>query len=222
MKLRPIIFGATGMVGRGVLLECLDHPDVERILVIGRKSCGEEHSKLTEIIHSDYSDYSAIEEQIKGYNACFFCIGVSAAGMSEQDYHVLTHDYAVTAGKAVTKHNSDLTYCLLSASGTDQTGKSRMMWARVKGYTENALKQLPFKRVYFFRPAYIQPMRGIKPSYFMYKIAGPLFPLWKLLFPKYVTTTEQFGRAMIKAALGGPDKQVLESRDIVELGRGSE
>lgn len=220
MKLKPIIFGATGMVGRGVLLECLEHPDVERILVIGRKSCGEQHVKLSEIINSDYNDLSAIEEQLKGYNACFFCIGVSAAGMSEQEYHVVTHDYAVTAGKAVLKHNKDVTYCLLSGAGADETGKSRMMWARVKGYAENALKKLPFKGVYFFRPAFIQSMKGVKPSYKLYKIFGPLLPLIKLLLPNYVTTTKEFGLAMIRAAIEGVDKQTLESRDIVRLGRG--
>lgn len=214
MKIKAILFGATGMIGQGVLIECLEHPEVETILVVGRRSCNITHPKLTEIIHQDFLDYSAIEKQLVDFNACFFCLGISAAGMSKQNYHLITHDYAVKAAEILSKQNPEMTFCFISGAGTDETEKSRMMWARVKGKAENSLKKFPFKNLYLIRPAFIQPLKGVKASYFFYKIFSPLYPLWKKLFPKYVTTTEEVGLAMINAVLYGTDKQIWETRDI--------
>jgi uncharacterized protein YbjT (DUF2867 family) len=217
MEINAIIFGATGMIGQGVLIECLEHPNVKSILVIGRKNCGKRNDKLKEIIHTDFLDYSAIEKELSGYNACFFCLGVSAVGMKEQDYHVITHDYVVKAADVLSKLNPEMTFCFISGAGTDETLKSRMMWARVKGKAENSLKKMPFKKVYLMRPAYIQPKKGIKSSYTMYKILRPFYPVWKLLFRKYVTNTIEVGQAMINAVLYGVDKQTLENKDLIEL-----
>ncbi|MCD4729956.1 MAG: hypothetical protein K8R74_05115 [Bacteroidales bacterium] len=217
MEINTIIFGATGMIGQGVLIECLEHPNVKSILSIGRKSCGKTNDKLKEIIHTDFLDYSSIENELSGYNACFFCLGVSAVGMKEQDYHVITHDYVVKIAEVLSKLNPNMTFCFISGAGTDETLKSRMMWARVKGKAENSLKKFSFKKVYLMRPAYIQPKKGIKSSYTMYKILGPFYPVWKLLFRKYVSNTTEVGQAMINAVLSSPDKQTLENKDLIEL-----
>jgi hypothetical protein len=206
------------MIGKGVLIECLEHPDVKSVLVIGRRSCEMEHQKLREIIHTDFLDYSSIQEELSGYNACFFCLGISAAGMKEQTYHTITHDYAVKAADVLSRQNPDMIFCFVSGAGTDETQKSRMMWARVKGKTENSLKVYPFKALYLFRPAMIMPRKGVKPSYLFYKIARPLYPLLKR-FPKFVTNTEEVGQAMIKVVLHGADKQTLENIDIVNTAR---
>ena len=219
MEFNTIIFGATGHIGQGVLIECLEHPDVKTILVIGRKSCEVEHQKITEIIHGDFLDYSSIKEKISGYNACFFCLGVSSAGMSEEKYTVITHDYAVKAAEALSKQNKDMTFCFISGAGTDYKEKSRMMWARVKGRTENALKEYPFKNLYLMRPAYIQPMKGVKTRLKIYRVMGPLYPVWRFLFPKVVTNTIEVGLAMINAVLYGYEKQTLENSDIIKLAR---
>ena len=219
MKINAILFGATGMIGKGVLLECLEHPNVSKILVIGRRSCGVEHPKLNEIIHTDFLNYSTIEEKLAGFNACFFCLGVSSSGMTEQDYHLITHDYAVKAAEVLSDKNPDMTFCFISGAGTDETGKSRMMWARVKGKAENSLKSFPFNNLYLFRPAFIHPQKGIKPSYTFYKIIGPFYPLLRFIFPKYISTTEEVGQAIINAVLYGVDRQVLESKDIIQLAK---
>ena len=217
MEVKAIIFGATGMIGQGALIECIEHANVKSILAIGRKSCGKASDKLKEIIHTDYLDYSSIEKELSGYNACFFCLGVSAMGMKEQDYHTITHDYTLKAAEVLSRLNPDMTFCYISGAGTDDTLKSRMMWARVKGKTENSLKKFPFKKVYLMRPAYIQPLKSVKSNYTMYKILGPFYPLWKALFPKYVTNTVELGQAMINAVLYGSDKQTLENKDLIEL-----
>ena len=218
-KIRVIIFGATGMIGSGVLIECLDNPEVESVLIIGRRSCGKEHEKLKEIIHDNFMDYANIEKDLSGYNACFFCLGVSSAGMSEEQYHIITHDYVVKAAEVLSRLNPDMTLCFISGAGTDDTLKSRMMWARVKGKAENSLKSFPFKNLFLMRPAYIQPVKGVKPTLTMYKILGPFYPLWRRLFPKYVTTTEEVGQAMINAVLYGAAKQTLENKDIIQLAK---
>jgi uncharacterized protein YbjT (DUF2867 family) len=220
MGIRALITGATGMVGRGVLIECLESEEVEKVLVVGRRSCGVQHAKLTEILHDDFLDYSRIEHSFADCNACFFCLGVKSSGMTEGDYHRITHDYAVRLAEALLRRRKEMTFCFLSGAGTDQSLKSAMMWARVKGKAENSLKSLPFKSVYFFRPAYIQPMKEVKASYALYRFSSFLYPLLKLAMPGYVCTSEEFGRAMIAAAVGGADKQILESRDIVRLAKG--
>ena len=217
MPIKAILFGASGMIGQGVLIEAIGHPQVASVLAIGRKRCGLQHQKLREIIHEDFLDYSAIESQLSGHNACFFCLGVSSAGMSPEMYHTITHDYAVAAAELLSKLNPDMVFCFISGAGTDETGKSRMRWARVKGKTENSLKSFPFKGLYLMRPAYIQHRKGVKASYAFYKILAPIYPLLRFLFPKSVTNTEEVGKAMINAVLFGADKQTLENSDIISL-----
>lgn len=217
MKLNVIITGSTGMVGKGVLLECIDSPDVESILVINRSPVDIKHPKVKEIIHKDFFDWSAIRGQLSGYNCCFFCLGVSAAGMKEADYRRMTYDLALGFAKVVLFLNPDMTFCYVSGAGTDSSEKGRMMWARIKGKTENDLLSLGFKAAYMFRPGYIHPMRGIKsrtPLYnAFYKVLKPLYPLLKRM-PKYVTDNVTIGRAMIAVAKNGYSKGVLESLDI--------
>ena len=217
MKLKVIITGSTGMVGKGVLLECIDSPEVEQILVINRSPLGITHPKLKEIIHKDFFDWSGIREQLNGYNACFFCMGVSSVGMNEADYQRMTYDLTLGFAKVVLAKNDGMTFCYVSGAGTDNTEQGRMMWARVKGKTENDLLALGFKDSYMFRPGFIQPMRGIKSKTALYQgIYNIISPLYGLLrrMPKYVTTTVVIGKAMIRVAMDGCDKKVLESVDI--------
>jgi uncharacterized protein YbjT (DUF2867 family) len=217
MKIKTIITGVTGMVGEGVLFECLLHPNVESILVINRKSCGVKHEKLKEIIHKDFSDLSSIEDQLTGYNACYFCAGVSSVGKKEVEYKRITYDLTMNFAKTLTKLNPDMIFCYVSGVGTDSTEKGRSMWARVKGKTENDLLKLPFQAAYMFRPGYIQPTKGLKNTYKAYKIFTPFYPLIKLLFSKYATTLKEIGLAMINVTLSESDKKVLECKDIVKI-----
>lgn len=216
--MKAILFGATGMVGQGVLQECLRDPDVESVLAIGRQTTGNPHPKLRELVHRDFIDFSPIAAQLSGYDACFFCLGVSSLGMKEPDYRRVTHDFALAAARTLVRLNPQMTFVYVSGSGTDSSEQGSTMWARVKGQTENAIFQLPFKAAYAFRPAYIQPLDGISPKTkwlkAVYAAIGPLYPVWKALFPKYVTTTTQVGRAMIEVARRGAPKRVLENRDI--------
>ncbi len=214
MQLKTIIFGATGMVGEGVLHQSLKHPDVESVLVIGRKSCSVTHPKLKEIIHNDFYNYTAIEEQLKGFNACFFCLGVSSVGMKEKDYTRITYDLTMQAAKTLSKLNPDMTFCYVSGAGTDSTEKGRLMWARVKGKTENDLTKLSFKAVYLFRPGYIKPIKGLKNAYFISKVFGTVYPVLEMLLPKYVCTLEDLGNAMIKSSQTNYSKNILENKDI--------
>ena len=220
--MKVILFGATGMVGQGALRECLVDPGVETVLSIGRRATGQRHEKLREIVHRDFLDFSTIEGELAGFDACLFALGVSSAGMSETDYVRVTYDFTMAAASAILRKSPALTFVFVSGASTDSTEKGRLMWARVKGRTENALLRLPFKAAYMFRPAYIQPLHGIvsstKAQRVLYAVVGPLYPLWKALFPDYVTTTEVLGRAMIRAAREGAPKRVLESRDINALG----
>ena len=215
MKIKAIITGATGMVGEGVLHECLLHPDVESVLVINRKPCGVNHEKLIEIIHKDFLDLSSIENKLVGYNACYFCVGVSSVGKKEEEYKRITYDLTMNFANTLVKLNPDMTFCYISGAGTDSTEKGRSMWARVKGKTENDLMKLSFKGAYMFRPGYIQPTKGLKNTYKVYKIFAPFYPLIKVLFSKYATTLKEIGLAMINVTLYGSDKKVLECRDIV-------
>jgi len=215
---KVILLGATGMVGQGVLRGCLIDAAVETVLAIGRNASAQQHENLHEIVHNDLSDLSAIEGKLSGYDACFFCLGVSAVGMTEEAYKRVTYDLTISVARTLARLNPAMTFIYVSGSGTDSTERGRLMWARVKGKTENALLQMPFKAVYMFRPGYIQPLHGIrtKTKWYgaVYAMMGPLYPVWKLLFPKYVTTTECVGRAMLNVAKRGAPKSVIENQDI--------
>jgi len=215
VKINAIVLGATGMVGEGVLHECLKHPDVESVLALNRRPCGVQHERLTEILHPDFLDVSALESRLSGYNACFYCMGVSSMGMPADDYRRITYDMTLHVAGTLAPLNPDMTFCYVSGSGTDSTEQGRSRWARVKGKTENDLLKLPFRAAYMFRPGYIQPTRGLKNTYRMYRVLAPLYPVWKRLLPKYVSTLEELGLAMIHVVQYGYEKQVLECRDIV-------
>ncbi len=216
--MKVLLFGATGMVGQGVLRECLLDPRVERVLSIGRNAAGQQHPKLRELVHKDLQDYSGIESELAGFDACFFCLGVSSAGMTEERYRSVTYDITMAAARTLVRLNPNMTFIYVSGMGTDSSGRDRTMWARVKGETENALLALPFKAAYMFRPAVIVPLHGIKSKTKLYRmfyaVLGPLLPLLNACFPKYVTTTEQVGRAMIQIARDGAPKAVLENWEI--------
>jgi uncharacterized protein YbjT (DUF2867 family) len=219
MKIRVVITGATGMVGEGVLHECIQHEAVENILVINRKPCGIQHPKLKEIIHADFFDLSCIEDQLAGYNACFFCLGVSSIGLKEEEYHKLTYSLTMKVAGALARQNNDMTFCYISGAGTDNSEKGRTMWARVKGKTENDLMKLSFKQVYNFRPGYMQPTKGLKKTLRFYKFVSWLYPLLKLLLPGSVSTLNELGLAMIQVTLKGYPKNILEVKDIVALAK---
>ncbi len=216
--MKVIVFGATGMVGQGVLRECLLDPGVTGVLTVGRSATGQTHEKLRELVCKDLTDYSRVADDLSGYDACFFCLGVSSAGMSEAEYRRVTYDIAVAAARTLVELNPNMTFVFVSGAGTDATGKSRTMWARVKGDAENAILGLPFRGKYVFRPAFIQPMHGIRSrtaSYrILYAIVAPFVPLLKALFPRSFTTTERVGRAMLNVARHGASKAVLENGDI--------
>jgi uncharacterized protein YbjT (DUF2867 family) len=213
-----IVFGATGMIGQGVLRECLIDPGVTRVLTIGRSVTGQKHEKLIEIAQSDLTDYSRIGDELSGYDACFFCLGVSSAGISEAAYRRVTHDIAVAAAKILVEKNPRSTFIFVSGAGADGTGKSRTMWARVKGEAENAILALPFKGKYVFRPAFVEPEHGVKSrtaSYrAIYAVVRPLVPVLKALFPRQVTTTGRVGRAMLHVARHGASQPILDNDDI--------
>ncbi len=216
--MKVILFGATGMVGQGVLRECLLDPGVESVLTVGRSPTGQRHAKLREIVHDNFLDYSAIESQLAGFDACFFCLGVSSVGMDEERYRHLTYDITMAAAKTLAKLNPGMVFTYVTGRGTDSTEQGRLMWARVKGKTENDLLKLPFKAAYMFRPAGIQPLHGVRSKtpwvQAIYVVTAPLLSLLNRTSPNYMTTTEQVGRAMIKVARDGFPKPVLESEDI--------
>jgi uncharacterized protein YbjT (DUF2867 family) len=215
---RVILFGATGMIGQGVLRECLLDPRVARVLVIGRASCGKKHGKLEEAVVADLFDLSAVAERLVGFDACFYCLGVSSGGMSEAAYTRITLDLTLAVAAALLRANPRMRVCFISGAGADGSEKSRTMWARVKGRAENALLAMPFGEVTVFRPGVIQPLHGITSrtlSYrVLYAVLGPLMPVLRTAAPRLVTTTEQIGRAMLRVALAGSAKRVLESADI--------
>jgi uncharacterized protein YbjT (DUF2867 family) len=219
--MKVILFGATGMVGQGVLRECLLDTEVESVLAVGRSPTGQQHAKLREIVHDNFLDYSAIESQLTGYDACFFCLGVSSVGMDEARYRHLTYDLTLAAASTLAKLNPGMVFIYVTGQGTDSTEKGRLMWARVKGKTENDLLKLPFKAAYMFRPAGIQPLHGVRSRtgwvQAIYAGTAPLLSLLNRVAPKYMTTTEQVGRAMIKVARDGFPRPVLESEDINRL-----
>ena len=219
MKIKAILTGATGMVGEGVLHECLQHDDVEEVLVVGRRPCGIVHPKLKEIIHPDFYYLASIENQLAGYQACFFCLGVSSVGMKEPEFYKSTYLLTMNFAATLVNRNPGMTFCYISGAGTDSSEKGRTMWARVKGRTENDLMKLPFKKAYNFRPGIIKPTKGLKNTLAFYKYLGWLLPVIKLVAPKYITTLKELGLAMINAATRGYEKQVLEVRDIIELAK---
>jgi len=213
MRLKVIIFGATGMVGEGVLHKSLNHPEVESVLVINRRPCGVTHNKLTEIIHTDFHDFSAIENQIGGYDAAYFCMGVSSIGMKEETYRKVTYDLTMHVAQALKKSNPDMTFTYVSGDGTTGNEDAKSMWVRVKSKTENDLLKL-FKNAHMFRPGYIQPIKGLKNTYKIYKIFAPFYPIWNTLFPRYVCTLEDLGLSMIHVSRKTSDIKILENVDI--------
>jgi uncharacterized protein YbjT (DUF2867 family) len=216
-KIRVIITGVTGMVGEGVLHECLLSPDVEKILVVNRKPCGVSHPKLSEIIHENFFDLSSIEPALSGYNACFFCLGVSSIGMKKEVYEKMTYDLTMGFAKTVARVNSTMSFCYVSGAGTDSTEKGRLHWARIKGKTENDLQKLGFRQTFLFRPGMLKPTKGQKNVPGFYKWAGWLIPVIETLFPSSICSLAQLGQAMIHAVTRGYEKNIIEVSDIKRL-----
>jgi uncharacterized protein YbjT (DUF2867 family) len=216
--MKVLIFGATGMVGQGVLRECLLDAGVSAVQTVGRSATGVMNPKLREILHPDLVHYSEIEDKLAGFDACFFCLGVSSAGMPEPEYDRLTFGITMAAAETLSRLNPDMTFIYVSGAGTDSSERGRSMWARVKGRTENALLRLPFKDAYMFRPAGIQSLHGERSKTTAYRAGNilmqPLIPLLRRIFPDYILTTEEIGRAMIQVAKRGAPKKILESSDI--------
>ena len=219
-----VLFGATGMLGQGVLRECLLDPGVERIFTIGRTASSVTHPKLRNIAHPDMWHYDALADQLTGLDACFFCLGVTSAGMSEADYERVTFGIATAAAEILCRLNPNMTFVFVSGAGADSSERGRIMWARIKGKTENAILRSPCKASYVFRPGVVQPVHGARSrtaAYrVLYAVTRPLLPLLRRLMPGYILTTEQFGRAMLIVARRGAPKRVLESRDINALAEG--
>ncbi len=211
------------MVGQGVLRECLLDPGVEKVLSVGRSPVGSKHEKLEGIVRKDLSDLGSAEGELQGFDACFFCLGVSSAGMKEADYRRITYDLTLAVAQTLARLNPNMTFIYVSGTGTDSSERGRVMWARVKGATENALLKLPFKAAYMFRPGVIRPLHGIISKTRLYRIlytfAGPLIAAAGLVMPDWVTTTERVGKAMIRVAREGAPKPFLENRDINSLAK---
>lgn len=221
--MKVILTGATGMVGQGVLRECLLDPGVTQVVTLGRTKTGQIHPKLEEIEHKNFEDFSPLEKRLTGFDACFYCMGVSSAGMGEKDYHHITYDYTLALARVLAQVNPGMTFTYVTGAGTDSTAKGRIMWARVKGATENALLALPFKAAYMFRPGLIQPLDGAVPRNKWLKgllvLFKPLFPPLMALFPKHITTTRRIGRAMLKVTREGTFTPRLEAWNINDLGK---
>ena len=221
--MKVLIFGATGMVGQGVLRECLLAPDVESVVAIGRNPTGQQHPKLRDLVHRNMYDYGDVESQLQGFDACFFCLGVSSVGMKEPEYRHITYDLTLAAATVLARLNPGMTFTYVTGAGTDSSERGSSMWARVKGATENALLRLPFKAAYMFRPGMIQPLHGIRSKTdayrWFYSLSRPLLPLLCALMPNIVLSTAVVGRAMLAVARRGAPKPVLEAADISALGR---
>lgn len=216
-KIRAIITGATGMVGEGVLYECLQNPKVEAILVINRKPCGYSHPKLKEIIHSDFFDFSRIEDQLPGYNACYFCLGISSISVAKDVYYKMTYTLTMHIAETLSKLNNDMTFCYVSGTGTNSSEKGGINWAIVKGKTENDLMKLPFKQVFNFRPGIIKPTKGLKNTQKAYKFFMWLFPILKVINKNSFVTLEEIGLAMINTTNYKNERKVVEVKDIKAL-----
>lgn len=218
-KVNPIITGASGMVGEGVLHECLNHPDVGKVLVIGRRHCGVVHPKLEEIIHDDFLDLGPVESKLPGYNACYFCLGVSSVGIGQDEYYRTTYTLTMNFARTLIRQNNGMTFCYVSGAGTYSSEKGRLRWARVKGKTENDLMKLPFKAVFAFRPAFMLPTQGLNNTLPYYKYVTWLYPVFRPIFPGAFHKLSELGMAMINCVIFGSDKKVLEGKDIVALAK---
>ena len=219
--MKVLLFGATGMVGQGVLRECLLDPEVSQVLSVGRRATGLAHPKLRELVVPDMFDYSGVLTRLTGFDACFFCLGVSSVGMSEDEYRRVTYELTLTAARLLARLNPQMSFIYVSGAGTDSSERGPRMWARVKGETENALMRLPFKAAYMFRPGFIQPLHGVRSKTALYRwiylLARPVFGLLRLVAPNRVTTSEQLGRAMLAAAKHGAPAPLVEMPDINAL-----
>jgi len=213
-----LIFGATGMVGQGVLRECLLDPSVQLVATIGRTATGRQNSKLREIVQADLWNYAGLQEKFSGFDACFFCLGVGSAGMAEKDYERVTYGITVAAAETLSRLNPKMVFIYVSGTGTDSSEKGRMMWARVKGKTENALLRVPFAAAYMFRPGFIEPAHGETSRTKLYRalfvVTKPILPLLRRAFPNHILTTEQIARAMLNLVTRPYPKHILEIKDI--------
>ncbi|QSE97364.1 NAD-dependent epimerase/dehydratase family protein [Fulvivirga lutea] len=221
--MKVIITGATGMVGKGVLLECLDHPEISEVLLINRRQISIKHEKIKEIIHQDFGNYDSIKDQLAGYDAAYLCMGISAAGLSEAKYKEITYDYTLALAKVLYNHNANMTITYVSGQGTDSSEKGRTMWARVKGKTENDLLNMGFKQAFMYRPGAIIPLKGIKSGtrlyQFFYDYFMWLIKLLKFLFPKSIVNTTQLGQSMINVTRSGYEKNILKPSDILRTSK---
>ena len=219
--MRVAIFGASGMVGKGVLLECLDDPRVTAVLVVGRRSCGVTHPKIEEVLHDNFYDFSALRPRFAGLDACFFTLGTTSAGKTEADYARQTHDLTLAAAREIVAASPQAVFVYVSGVGTDSTERGRVMWARVKGRTENALLALGFRGAYMMRPGFIQPLRGVTSRTSLYRVSYDLFswlfPILRRLFPRHIVTSVEVGRAMLHLAVRGDSKKIIEPPDIRRL-----
>lgn len=216
--IRAVITGATGMVGEGVLMECLNNPMVEAVLVVTRRPLGMQHPKLREVVHANFFSTASIAHEFKGYNACYFCLGVSSLGMNERDYTKATHTLTTSFAREMAAQEPGIAFCYVSGAGTDSTEAGRNMWARVKGKTENDLMKMPFRKVFAFRPGFIKPAAGQSKTHNFYKYIGWMFPLGRKLYPKGFCTMNELAKAMIEVTANGYEKTILEGNDIIALG----
>jgi uncharacterized protein YbjT (DUF2867 family) len=220
MGLKIIITGTTGMVGEGVMLQCLDNPKVEKVLSISRKPNGHSHPKLEELIHADFSDLSAVEKQLAGYDACYFCAGISSVGISKEEYERITYDLTLSFAKTLAKLNPKMTFTYVSGQGTDSSEKGRSHWARVKGKTENDLRKLPFKQVFAYRPGVMKPVAANSLHILStYKYFGWTYPIGRKLFPNAFNTLAEVGDSMLNVTLKGYDKFILNGKEITETAK---
>ena len=219
LKKRVIITGSTGMVGEGVLYQCLNNSDIDAVLVINRKSCGYNHPKLKEIIHADFFDLSSIESELTNYDACFFCLGISSVGITDETYYKTTYTLTMHVAETLSRLNKRMTFCYVSGGGTDSKEKSRLHWARVKGKTENDLMKLPFEQVFNFRPGFIKPIKGLKFTNKYYKYISWLYPIGRAIYPNGFCTLEEVGNAMINTLRHQNERKIVEGKDIIVLAK---
>jgi uncharacterized protein YbjT (DUF2867 family) len=217
MKISVIITGSTGMVGEAVLHECLYHPDIERILVLNRRPCNIVHPKLTEVIADDFFDLDSVEQKFTGYNACFYCLGITSLRTKEKDYYHVTYELTMEIAKRLERLNQGMTFCYISGAGTTEPEKAKFMWARVKGQTEQDLLKLKFRQVYLFRPGLLRPTRGLLHAHKLYFLFDILYPVFRFIMPGFVSTLKELALAMISSVTKGYQKQILEVTDIVRL-----
>ncbi len=216
---KVIVTGATGMVGEGVMFECLQNPAIDTVLVINRKPCGYSHPKLIEIIHQNFFDFSAIENQLSGYNACFFCLGISSVGVHDDVYYKMTYTLTMHVAETLSKLNQNMTFCYVSGAGTDSTENGNLKWATVKGKTENDLMKLPFEQVFAFRPGFIKPFKGLKYTHKFYKYINWFFPIGRALYPNGFCTMKELALAMINMLSHHHERKILSGKAIIALAK---